>query len=61
MAYEGGFGGFESYGGGDDYGMNYGGGMDPMGDVGGFLNDGNDSAKKGDKKVNDIINVIIYK
>lgn len=47
--FDGGYGGYEGYGemGG---GYDIGGGFDPMG--GGFLQDGNDSAKKGDKKVN---------
>jgi hypothetical protein len=47
--FDGGYGGYEGYG---DMGGGYGdigGGFDPMG--GGFLQDGNDSAKKNDKKV----------
>ena len=54
--YEGNFGGYENYG-DNDYGAGFGGGgFDPMG--GGFLQDGGDSGKKGDKKVNIFI---IYK
>ena len=51
--YEGNFGGYEQYE-NNDFG-GYGGGFDPMG--GGFLQDGNDSAKKGDKKVSNIYNI----
>jgi hypothetical protein len=51
--YEGNFGGYEGYE-NNDYGGFGGGGFDPMG--GGFLQDGGDSGKKGDKKV-----IYIYK
>ena len=54
--FDGGYGGYEGYG---DMGGGYGdigGGFDPMG--GGYIQDGNDSAKKNDKKVKNYLYII---